>query len=53
MRKLYWYFTTYLKKHGWIFIVSLILAIVFFWITIPFIANKISIGSERQTRKSH
>lgn len=43
MRKLYWYFTTYLKKHGWIFIVSLILALVFFWFTIPFIVNKLSI----------
>lgn len=43
MRKLYWYFTAYIKKHGWVFILSLVAAIAFFSITIPLITKKITI----------
>lgn len=43
MRKFYWYITAYIKKHGLVFVVSLVLAISFFSITIPLIASKITI----------
>lgn len=47
MRKFYWYLTAYLRKHGLIFAISLILAIFIFSFFIPSIAKLI------QHKKTH
>lgn len=41
MRKLYWYITTYFKKHGWVLGTSVIGALVIFSFSISTIAQKI------------
>jgi peptide/nickel transport system substrate-binding protein len=41
MRKLYWYITTYFKKHGWVLGTSVIGALVVFSFSISTIAQKI------------
>ncbi|MGD9129311.1 MAG: ABC transporter substrate-binding protein [Candidatus Woesebacteria bacterium] len=43
MRKIYWYLTTYAKKHGFLLFASLLFAIIFFSLIIPFTARKITI----------
>lgn len=35
MRKAYWYFTAYLRKHGTVVIISLITGVAFFWFLLP------------------
>jgi peptide/nickel transport system substrate-binding protein len=35
MRKLYWYISSYIRKHGWVFLVSIVLAILFFSFLLP------------------
>lgn len=35
MRKAYWYFTAYLRKHGTVVFISLITGIAFFWFLLP------------------
>jgi len=42
MRKYYWYFTAYLKKHGWLFILSLLIAIAIFSLLVPVITSRVS-----------
>ncbi len=42
MRRLYWYLTGYAKKHGWVFLASLIGAILFFSLVIPFIVGSVT-----------
>lgn len=42
MRRLYWYLTGYAKKHGWVFLVSLVGAIVFFSLVIPLIVGTVT-----------
>lgn len=39
MRKLYWYLSTYIRKHGLAFIISIILAVVFFSFLVPSISR--------------
>lgn len=41
MRKLYWYVTTYIKKHGWILAISVIGALIVFSFSISDIAQKL------------
>lgn len=41
MRKLYWYITTYLKKHGWVLITSIVGALIVFSFFITSIAQRI------------
>ncbi len=41
MRKLYWYITTYFKKHGWVLGTSIIGALIIFSFSISSIAQKI------------
>lgn len=43
MRRLYWYITAYTKKHGWVFLGSLVGAIVIFSLFIPFLVDKITL----------
>lgn len=43
MRKLYWYITAYVKKHGLTFVVSVIGAVLIFSLLMPYLAKKISI----------
>ena len=43
MRKLYWYITAYIKKHGLTFILALIGAVLIFSVLMPALAKKISI----------
>ncbi len=35
MRKFYWYFTAFFKKHGFIIVTSLIVGIILFWFLLP------------------
>ncbi|MBP7768646.1 hypothetical protein KA082_02305 [Candidatus Woesebacteria bacterium] len=46
MRKFYWYFTAFFKKHGFTVIISLVLASVVFWFLIPPLVNYLAV-SER------
>jgi peptide/nickel transport system substrate-binding protein len=39
MRKIYWYISAYSRKHGWVVLASVIVAIVIFSFTIPIIAR--------------
>ncbi len=41
MRKLYWYITTYFKKHGWVFATSIIGALIVFSFSISSIVQRI------------
>ncbi len=43
MRVLYWYITTYARKHGWILVLSLVAAILIFSLIIPIFAKKVVI----------
>lgn len=43
MRKLYWYLSTYLKKHGWVLIISIVVALLLFSLLIPSIAKQIEL----------
>ena len=43
MRRLYWYITAYTKKHGWVFLGSLVGAIVIFSLFIPFLVDKVTL----------
>jgi peptide/nickel transport system substrate-binding protein len=47
MRKLYWYITTYLKKHGWVLMVSILGAIVLSSFFIANIAQKLEHKNRR------
>lgn len=40
MRKIYWYITAYLKKHGWVIITSILGALILFSFSISFIVQK-------------
>ncbi len=44
MRKAYWYFTAYLKKHGMIVVISLITGIAFFWFLLPPFINFMAVS---------
>lgn len=44
MRKFYWYFTAYLKKHGFIVITSVIVAVIFFWFVIPPLLDNLAVS---------
>ena len=44
MRKFYWYFTAYVKKHGVIFVFSLLAAITFFSFVLPTLATTLEKG---------
>jgi peptide/nickel transport system substrate-binding protein len=39
MRRYYWYFTAYARKHGWIVLTSLIVAITIFTFFVPFLSK--------------
>lgn len=43
MRKLYWYLTTYFKKHGWVLAGSIIAALILFSLFIPQLAEKMEL----------
>ncbi len=45
MRKFYWYLTAYLKKHGLVFFVSVLFAILIFSFIVPQIAQSIERGN--------
>jgi peptide/nickel transport system substrate-binding protein len=45
MRRLYWYLTAYTRKHGWVFLASLISAILFFSLVIPFLVGSVTLKS--------
>lgn len=47
MRKLYWYVTAYLKKHGWVLLLSLLAALFFFSILLPRFIDQINIKPRR------
>ncbi|MEA2056441.1 MAG: ABC transporter substrate-binding protein [Patescibacteria group bacterium] len=47
MRKIYWYITAYIKKHGLTFFISVFFAIAFFSVFIPILAKKITIKKKR------
>jgi len=42
MRKLYWYVTSYVRKHGLIFLLSIIAALLFFSFLLPFLNKKLA-----------
>lgn len=41
MRKLYWYLTTYFRKHGWVLAGSVVAALILFSLFIPQLAQKL------------
>lgn len=43
MRKLYWYFTAFFKKHGFIIVTSLVVGTIFFWFLLPPIIDSIAV----------
>lgn len=43
MRKLYWYISTYIRKHGLLFLVTVVGAILFFWLVIPMLNQRITL----------
>lgn len=45
MRRWYWYFTAYARKHGWVFLASLVGAILIFSLFIPLIISSITFRS--------
>ena len=46
MRHLYWYITTFLKKHGWVILISFVGAIVIFSLLIPFLINNFNLKQQ-------
>jgi ABC-type transport system substrate-binding protein len=42
MRKLYWYITTYIKKHGFVFLASILGSIILFVVFFPLITTRVS-----------
>lgn len=47
MRKIYWYITAYLKKHGWVLITSVLGALILFSFSISFIVQKTKLKPHR------
>jgi peptide/nickel transport system substrate-binding protein len=47
MRKIYWYLTAYIKKHGLTFALSSLGAILVFSLLMPFLVNKITIKQKK------
>lgn len=46
MRKIYWYISSYIRRHGWVFLVSIIGTIVFFSILLPFFLKNITLKKQ-------
>ncbi|PIY79449.1 MAG: hypothetical protein COY81_02695 [Candidatus Pacebacteria bacterium CG_4_10_14_0_8_um_filter_43_12] len=44
MRKFYWYFTAYARKHGILVISSLLIGIAFFWFFVPTLVDNLEIS---------
>ncbi len=42
MRHIYWYITTFIKKHGWIVLVSLVGAVTLFSFLVPLLVSQIT-----------
>lgn len=42
MRRLYWYLTGYARKHGWVLLISLVVAILFFSLVIPLLVGSVT-----------
>ncbi len=47
MRKIYWYITAYIKKHGLTFFMSVVFAVILFSLFIPVLSKKISIKERK------
>ncbi|MDQ3008261.1 MAG: hypothetical protein M3Q81_01570 [bacterium] len=47
MRKIYWYLSSYTRKHGLIVVISLVAASIFFWFLVPFISQAVEIKPRR------
>ena len=43
MRKLYWYISSYARKHGWIFLASIAGALVFFSLVLPLVHKSLAL----------
>ena len=43
MRKLYWYLSSYVKKHGVVFLLSILLAILFFSFLVPWLGQHLAL----------
>ncbi|AKM81253.1 MAG: Peptide/nickel ABC transporter, substrate-binding protein [Candidatus Pacebacteria bacterium GW2011_GWF2_38_9] len=43
MRKLYWYISSYVRKHGWIFLGSIAIALLFFSFLLPLVNKKLAL----------
>ncbi|MEX0895433.1 MAG: ABC transporter substrate-binding protein [Patescibacteria group bacterium] len=44
MRKLYWYFSAYVRKHGLVFVSSLVIALLTFWFFVPTLAQNLEVN---------
>ncbi len=42
MRKLYWYISLYIRRHGWLFLVSVLATIVFFSFLLPLLLKNLT-----------
>ena len=43
MRKLYWYLSSYVRRHGLVFLLSIVAAVAFFSIVLPLLVNNLSL----------
>lgn len=46
MRKIYWYISLYIRRHGWVFLVSIIATIVFFSVLLPLLIKNITLKKQ-------
>ena len=42
MRKLYWYITLYIRRHGWVFLASIVATILFFSVLLPLLLRNLT-----------
>ncbi len=43
MRKLYWYISSYARKHGWVFVLSIAAAVLFFSFLLPWLSQRVAL----------
>ncbi|MFA6814346.1 MAG: hypothetical protein GX943_00035 [Candidatus Pacebacteria bacterium] len=42
MRKLYWYISLYIRRHGWVFLASIVATIIFFSVLLPLLLKNLT-----------
>jgi len=42
MRKLYWYISLYIRRHGWVFLASIVATVIFFSVVLPLLLRNLT-----------